>query len=274
MQGIADYPDTYNDLWRIPEEDTYFKWKWREAPPKEPPLGVPGGKEGNEDVYRQREENGGEVMDPNLGAGTYESFGDFADYLGDTFGVPGFGDKERYYPSAFDDFGPGMLGYGSQVAGTLLGGPLGMGLGLLGQGFDYDNRLDSYNAAIAKHAGIYDAPNEDRGFWESLFSSGSLLNQSDDRWDAITQKGLLDYFSPNPASVNRSEDAGWVAPPAPLAVVDKSPIMPDWEAAYYRDQARREDERDSGYGDTDFGGGSMGTEGYAGGGTGGYGSPF
>jgi len=285
MQGIADYygeRDRREKEWRIPEEDTYFKWKRREAPPEETAIGIAGGMKGNEDVYRQRVDENDRAAwltgTGDLGAGTYESFGDFADYLGDTFGngVLGFlgDDKERYYPSALDDFGPGMLGYGSQVAGTLLGGPWGMGLGLLGQGVDYDNRLDRYNAAIAKHAGIYDASNEDRGFWESLFSSGSLRDQSGDRWNAITQKGLLDYFSPNPASVNRSEDAGWVAPPAPLAVVDKSPIMHDWEAAYWRDQARREDERDSGYGDTDFGGGSMGTEGYAGGGTGGYGSPF
>jgi len=263
MQGLSKYYDTYDDLdegWRL-RPATYTKY--REAPPKETAIGIPGGKEGNEDVYSQRVDDDRAAWltgTGDLGADTYESFGDFTNYLGDTFGVLGFGGKGRYYPSAFDDFGPGMLGYGSQVAGTLLGGPLGMGLGLLGQGFDYDNRLDSYNAAIAKHAGIYDASNEDRGFWESLFSSGSLLNQSGDRWNAITQKGLLDYFSPNPAAVNRSEDAGWVAPPAPVAVVDKSPIMPDWEAAYYRDQARREDDRNQGSWEDAWGGGSTSSQ--------------
>jgi len=264
MQGIADYLDKYaerEEMFRL-RPDTFTKYP--EAPPEEAAIGIAGGMKGNEDVYRQRVDENERAAwltgTGDLGAGTYDSFGEFTDYLGDTFGVLGFGGKERYYPSEFDDFGPGMLGYGSQVAGTLLGGPFGMGLGLLGQGFDYDNRLDSYNAAIAKHAGIYDAPNEDRGFWESLFSSGSLLNQSDDRWDAITQKGLLDYFSPNPAAVNRSEDAGWVAPPAPLAVVDKSPIMPDWEAAYYRDQARREDDRNQGSWEDAWGGGSTSSQ--------------
>ena len=327
MQGLSKYYDTYDDFegaFRL-RPDTYLKWKWATdgatdgATSEETAIGIAGGMKGNEDVYRQRVDENERAAwltgTGDLGATTYDSFGDFTDYLDKEFGngVLGFGGKERYYPSEFDDFGPGMLGYGSQVAGTLLGGPLGMGLGLLGQGVDYDNRLDRYNAAIAKHAGIYDASNEDRGFLESLFSYGSLLNQSDDRWDAITQKGLEDYFGPDRYG-ERAMFSGDGIPVVQAAPAPPAP-MQDWEQAYSRDQdrrrqeairdernvrsiaatnrdlraanlqerirredlqeaIRREDARHSGYGDTDFGGGSMGTVGYAGGGTGGYGSPF
>lgn len=242
MQGIADYLDKYaerEEMFRIPEEDTYFKWKRREAPPEETAIGIAGGMKGNEDVYSQRVDENDRAAwltgTGDLGAGTYDSFGDFTDYLGDTFGsgVLGFlGDDEprNLMPIIADDIGPSGIGLGGRMLGLGIGGLPGMGLGLLSQGIDRKGQIDDYNTLLNTWGDRLEVPVEQLGFWDSIFKSGDLREQAGDEWARIREVALRnqDWNQIAPQQELRAllEGPANIAP-APVAVVDRAPVMVD-----------------------------------------------